>query len=411
MNRDLAVRVVGSLAVKALPAIYGAGFILFVLRVVPLEDFGRYSITIAFVNLVAGLSRGLWSASLVGSSALGRQEDVLGPVFWFGLATAAAGGLTGLILLPFLNVGHSMAAIAAVMLVVLVPRDIAFGLAQAQSRVVVAFLIEAGYFIGSLSVFMLLATRDKLDSAEMALTANVVAALLALIVGICFYPTLLKPRLSGKFREVYRNARWYGLLTVSDMALQQGDALIGGVFFSPAQLAPYLAARTLLKFYTLFSQAINFVAFPVAARLAAAGQFRLLKRRLRQSLGGLLVALLPVNIVIYLTADSIFPWLLGAKYLAAIPFFRALLVITFLEPIYSVVANAMVAAGRAPAIALPLVSGILINLALNLTLIPLWGIQGMVAVLLLTFAYLAGFMYWRIKTSFYTNEQPVLEAR
>jgi O-antigen/teichoic acid export membrane protein len=405
VNRDLLKRAVGSLAIKTLPALYGAGFILFVLRVVPLEDFGRYSITIAFVNLVAGLSRGLWLPSLVGKSAIGRPEDALGPVFWFGSATALAGGLVGLIVLPLLNVGFVMAATAALMLIVLVPRDLAFGLAQASGRYVVAFLIEAAYFLGSLGTFVVMWLSDRLDSAEWALSANVVAALLALIVGVAFYPTLIKPRLTGRFAEVYHNARLLGLLTMCDMAYQQGDALLGGVFFTPAQLAPYLAARTLLRLFTLFSQAINFVAFPVVARLAAAGKYRLLKRRLKQSLAGLLIMLIPVNLLLLLTADRIFPWLLGEKYVAAIPFFRALLIITFFEPVYTVVGNAMVASGRIAVILPALLTALAVNVTLNLTVTPFVGIWGLAAVLAITFLILAIWSYLLVKREF-TQDMP-----
>jgi O-antigen/teichoic acid export membrane protein len=406
MNRPLAWRIFGSLAVKALPALYGAGFILFVLRVVPPGDFGRYAIANAYVTLVAGISRGLWLASLVGQSAIGQERTVIGPVFWYATGTALLGGVGGLILLPLLHCGWTMALIAAIMLLVLVPRDLAFGLAQAQSRVAVAFFIEAAYFLGSLAGFFFLWQADLLQSAEFAMGANIAAALLAMLTGVLFFPILLRPTLHGRFRDVLFNARWFGLATVCDMGLQQGDALIGGLFFTPEKLAPYLAARTLLKMYSLFSQAINFLAFPVAARLSARGEYRKLKTRLRQSLSALLVLLIPVNIVLWYACDSLFPWLLGEKYVAAIPYFRILIFVTFLEPVYSVVANAMVAAGRARKIGPWLVAGITLNIVLNLTLMPTIGISGALAALLVSYGFLAVAFYLLAKRSFIHDEPP-----
>lgn len=406
MNKELAWRIAGSLAVKALPAIYGAGFILFVLRIVPAAEFGRYAIANAFVTLIAGISRGLWLASLVGQSAIGQERDVIGPVFWYAIATALAGGLIALLVLPLLHCGLSLAALAALMLLVLVPRDLAFGLAQARNRVGVAFSIEAAYFIGSLAGFALLWQANLIQTAEAAMVANIAAAVLAMMVGYSVFPILLKPAFAGRFRDVIRNARWFGLATICDMGLQQGDALIGGIFFTPERLAPYLAARTLLKMYALFSQAINFLAFPVAARLAATGEYRKLKKRLRQSLSGLLIALIPLNILLWFACDWLFPLILGEQYVAAIPFFRVLIFVTFLEPVYSVIANAMVAAGQARRIVPWLITGILVNAGLNFVLMPTAGLPGAMAALLLSYGFLALTFYRLAKKSFTHDELP-----
>ncbi|RPH92408.1 hypothetical protein EHM69_12840, partial [candidate division KSB1 bacterium] len=152
----------GSLAVKALPALYGAGLILLIVRTIPLGDFGRYGMAIAYVNLISALSRGLWAGPLVIHAARGERDQILGPAFWFSALTAVAGAVIGLVVLPLLGVGFELSLIAAVMLLVLVPRDMALALAQAASRVWDAFLIEAGYFVGSLTGFVYIAMNSEM---------------------------------------------------------------------------------------------------------------------------------------------------------------------------------------------------------------------------------------------------------
>ncbi|MFZ5433538.1 MAG: hypothetical protein ACOZB3_07180, partial [Calditrichota bacterium] len=63
-------RASGSLALKALPAIYGLGLILLVVRALPLGEFGQYGMAIAYVNLIAYVSRGLWMIPFVVQTAV-----------------------------------------------------------------------------------------------------------------------------------------------------------------------------------------------------------------------------------------------------------------------------------------------------------------------------------------------------
>ncbi len=401
-------RAIGSLAVKALPAIYGAGLVLFVMRVVPLGDFGRYGLAIAYVNLVAGISRGLWLAPLVQRAALGRQSEVTGPVLGLEMITAVVGGLGALAILPLLHTGWVVALLAALMLPILVPRDISFGMAQAQGKIHLAFWIEAGYFIGALSGFAVLASLGLLTNAEAVMLVNVVAALVSAVIAIAFYPMAIRFRTQGDWTGVIDSAKWLGTLTVSDIGLQQSDTLLAGAFHSPAQIAPYIAARTLLKLYSLFSQSINFILFPVASRLAAAGMYRHLKRRMRTALAVLMGGLLPANLIVFMFCDKLFPMVLGEQYVAAVPFFRVLIFVTFLEPVYSVVANSMIAVGKAKSVAPLLAAGLICNVGLNLVLLPTVGVWGAAISLVVSYLVLAAGTYLLIKREFVSDSLAVV---
>jgi hypothetical protein len=168
----------GSLAVKALPALYGAGLILLVVRIIPLSDFGRYGMAIAYVNLIAALSRGLWGGPLILKTARGDLSG-LGASFWMSLLTAVCGAAFAMVLLPLLGVGVKLSLIAAGMLLVLVPRDLSSALAQATSRVWIAFTIEFGYFGGGLIGFVVLAAMGWLRSAEDVMLVNLAATVLS----------------------------------------------------------------------------------------------------------------------------------------------------------------------------------------------------------------------------------------
>jgi O-antigen/teichoic acid export membrane protein len=386
---SLVQRAGGSLAVKALPALYGVGLILLVVRVVPLGDFGRYGMAIAYVNVISALCRGLWTVPLTIRAARGEREAMLAPAFWLSLATNAIGGAIGLVLLPLLGVGWDLSLLSALMLLVLVPRDMSTALAQASSRVWVAFTIEAGYFVGSLGGFALLAAMGELRTAEAAMFVNVVGAVISTLIGVTFEPCLLRPGTKGDWKDTIHFGSWFGLLALGEIFLQQGDALVVGVFFHPEAIAPYLAARTLLRMYGLLSQSVNFIVLPSASRLGATGQFRLLRRRLKMVLLALDGILLPGNLAMWFLCPYIFPAVMGAKYVPAIPFFRLLILATFLEPVYSVLNNAMAGVGKPKKMVILLGSATGFNLVANLVMLPIVGLWAAPTVLVLTYTYLA----------------------
>jgi O-antigen/teichoic acid export membrane protein len=386
---SLAQRISGSLAVKALPAVYGVALILLVVRAIPLGDFGRYGMAIAFVNVVVALSRGLWATPLIVHAARGDRSRVLAPAFWLSGLTAAAGGLLGLIILPLIGVEFPLALMAAVMLLILVPRDMALSLAQAESRVWAAFSIESGYFGGSLLGFALLSVFGVLKTAEAAMFANVAAAALSALIGLILEPGLLRLKRRGDYHGILRLGRWTGLLAFGEIFIQQGDALLVGIFFQPEIIAPYLAARTLLRMYTLISQAVNFLVLPSASRLGAENRLRHLRARLRTALTYVCCGLVPLNIAAWLLSPIVFPLIMGEKYLPAVPFFRLMIVITFLEPIYSVLSNAVAGLGK-PSIVVPVVlAGLVLNVVANLGALPVFGLWSAPVVLILTYGMLA----------------------
>jgi O-antigen/teichoic acid export membrane protein len=379
----------GSLAVKTLPALYGAGLILLVVRAIPLADFGRYGMAIAYVNLAGALSRGLWGVPLVLRAARGDRAAGLAPAFWMSGLTALVTGGLGLIILPLVGAGFKLGLVGAAILIVLVPRDIASLLTQATQRVWAAFIIEAGYFVGALAGFVLLTLVGRMDTAEAVMLANLAAAVLSCALGLILEPCVLHPGTRGDWKGIAQVGRWSGTLTLSEVYLQQGDALLLGIFFEAGAIAPYIAARTILRVYTLLSQAVNFLVLPTASRLYADGRVLHLRRRLKTVLRALLLLLIPFNAILWFACPALFPFFLGEKYVPAIPFFRLIIVVTFFEPICSVLTNAILGIGKPQKVVPIQLGGLALNVAANLVLLPLVGLWAAPCVLIATYALVA----------------------
>jgi O-antigen/teichoic acid export membrane protein len=404
-------RASGSLAVKILPAAYGVGLILLVVRAIPLGDFGRYGMAIAYVNIVAAVSRGLWMIPLIIRAARGERSRSVAPAFWLSIGTSLVTAGLALVVLPLVGAGFSLAVWAGLMLIVLIPRDMAIALSQADGRVWVAFLIEAGYFVGSLSGFIALSAIGALTTAESVMLVNLAGSIISAVIGVAFEPCLLRPGRHGDWKAAFGLGKWLGLLALGELFLQQGDTLIVGAFFVPAVIAPYVAARTLLRMYTLLSQAVNFLVLPSASRHEAGGQVLRLRRRLKSVLRYMIGFLAGANVIVFFVCPSVFPAVLGAKYAPAIPFFRVMIIATLFEPVYSVLTNALTGVGKPNRTVPVLGTALVFNVALDVILLPIVGLWAAPVVLVLTYGVLALGSVRLARRHLVESEAPTMNSR
>ncbi len=359
-----------ALAIKGLPALYGLGVIFVLLRALPVEEYGSYGVAWAFLNVAAMCTRGLWALTLVQRWASGSGERVLGAIVGLSLGTTLIGIAVGLILMPALGLSATETGLTCLALLILVPRDLAIALGQAEGRLRRVFVIEACYFFGSLVGFIVFAQNGWLVDAETALMVNTGAIVVSSLAGIIRYPVVLKPTfVRADYQEATHFGKWTGILAIGDIYFQQGDLLVLGAIQSPAALAPYIAAKTFLRLFALVSQAMNFLLYPMAARLAAEGDLPKLASKLKIALAGVWAVGVPAAIALWFYADPVIPTLLGHKYADAIPFVVALLPAALLEPMFSTGANILVGLGK-PRFAIPwIVTVIILNAIANLVLV------------------------------------------
>jgi O-antigen/teichoic acid export membrane protein len=156
----------------------------------------------------------------------------------------------------------------------------------------------------------------------------------------------MRPSFHGNWSEVFGLGKWMGGMAIGELYLQQGDLLILGALVTPVQLAPYIAAKTLFRVYALLSQAVNFLVIASAPRHGMEGTMDKLRTKLKGILVLMWLILIPVNVFLFFTAESLLPGILGNEYIAVVPFFMVLMLATFFEPFYSVTATALLGLGR-----------------------------------------------------------------
>jgi len=378
-----------ALAIKGLPAFYGLGVIFVLLRALPVEEYGSYGVAWAFLNVAAMCTRGLWALTLVQRWASGAGERILGAIVGLSLFTTLIGIAVGAVLLPALGLSGVETGLTCLALLILVPRDLAIALGQAEGKLRRVFVIEACYFFGSLVGFVVLAQAGLLVDAETALMVNTGAIVISSFAGVVRYPIVLRPTFNrADYKEVSHFGKWTGILAIGDIYFQQGDLLVLGAVLGPAVLAPYIAAKTFLRLFALVSQAMNFLLYPMAAKLAAAGDLPRLASKLKFALSGVWAVGIPAVLALWFYADPVIPALLGHKYADAIPFVLALLPAALLEPMFSTGANILVGLGR-PRYAIPwIIAIVLVNAVANLILVSLFDLSAAPWILTASYAIL-----------------------
>ncbi|MBK6766514.1 MAG: hypothetical protein IPG71_09435 [bacterium] len=128
-------RATWAMAIKGLPAIYGLGVIFVLLRALPVEEYGSYGVAWAFLNFAAMCTRGLWALALVQRWAYGADQRVLQSTIALMLLTTALGIAIGLVVMPALGLSWMETLLTCLALLILVPRDLALALGQAEARV------------------------------------------------------------------------------------------------------------------------------------------------------------------------------------------------------------------------------------------------------------------------------------
>lgn len=379
-------RAVYALALRSLPGIYALGTLLTLIRYLPLAEYGQYGIAIAYVNLSAMCSWGLWSVSLVRALPGTEREGVIGPVIWMMTGTAIIASTLSLIILPALQVSQEAALWVAGIVLAFIPRLLSYALAQADANNRAALWIDASYYFGALSGFVILAYSDRLSSVENVMRMIFFAAAVSAAISLLLYGKMFRPRLHGRWRFVRQYGTWTGMQSLGDIYMQQGDIILIGTMLDPVRLAPYIAARALIRLYTMLSQAVNFLLLPVASRLAAEGEYVRLRKKVRSALLSVWAILIPLNILLFMIADEVIPAVLGVKYLASVPYFKIVIGATFFEPVQSVLANALIGIGKARKVAILAWTVLGMNIAANIVLVTAFQMDAVPWILVATYA-------------------------
>ncbi len=390
-----------NIVVKASSALL---FILVGRRLGPAEA-GVFNLGVTYFTLALALSAWGLHELIVREVAPRRGESKQYLLHYLAMRLLLAAGAYGLLLLWLrLNLPYTAhtKAVIHVFVLAMFPEAIFSllqGLFAAHERLLpplLAALVNGGVKLG-IGLWVLAHDGDALGLAW----AIVVGSTVSLLVFI--------PALHRLFRQVApQPVRFSRHFALSQLRLTPGFVVIGifttidyqldafliSLFLSESELGWYGAAQTIMLAFWMMPTALRTALYPVIARYYYEAPERLpvLYRRANRYV---LIGVLPVCAGITLIAPNIIPLIFEADFQPATPALQ--LIIWAVLPSFLMVPSArlLVVANRQSDVGWVTALSMIINLLLNLWLIPRWGINGAAAarVLATTFFFIAIYAY------------------
>ncbi|MBU6997883.1 MAG: flippase [Theionarchaea archaeon] len=162
------------------------------------------------------------------------------------------------------------------------------------------------------------------------------------------------------------------------------DTLLLGVFRSSSEIALYNAALPTSKLIQAFLGALIFIYMPVATSLFSRGLLLEMKKVYVIVSKWVLFLTVPLFVVLFCNAETLFQFLYGHKYLEAVLPFRIIAAGYLLHIAFGPNGGALIAMGKTRVMMVTIAVTALTNLAANLFLIPRLGMEGAAISMLIT---------------------------
>jgi O-antigen/teichoic acid export membrane protein len=382
---------------KALPLLYGFGYIFVVVRVLSKNEFGLLGLIELIVYFILMVDNTLAQMPMAKFAAETKESVWAIPNGFFLSFTVLAGcGLAcmaGKTLLADLLNAPELRHILW-----LVPWLLAAGYVKnLTGQICIArqwtgrlVAIDAIYFLGSLTLLAVWQAAGTLASATQVVLANVYLALAASAAGLALTaPVLWRVKWQIRRQDLQRFwafSRYSFGAGLGAYLNGNVDAILIARFFGPVPLAIYRAGKVIYRFYNAFSQAVQVVILPLASQLAAAGEKPALRALFEKSIYFSCLLLFPLNGLLLLGAEWILDRLYSGQYMEAVPVFRWLLLGAFFLPWGTVGINLLLGAGK-PKLSFRITWIVAaINVAASFFLIQAFGIDGAAMAIALTSA-------------------------
>jgi O-antigen/teichoic acid export membrane protein len=177
-----------------------------------------------------------------------------------------------------------------------------------------------------------------------------------------------------KLSALYRFGRYVAGTNFFSLLFQRLDTLLIGVFLTPAALAVYNVATRLNGLLDLPLNGMSLAQFPLIAKAHADG--RPVLGAFNHTVRQLVLVQLPLSLLLVLAAPWAVVLLAGENYASAAPLLQILAIAGLAKPWGRAFGMTLDAAGRADLNFKMLLFSMVVNLVLNLSLMPLFGVTG-----------------------------------
>jgi O-antigen/teichoic acid export membrane protein len=372
---------------KGLPVLYGIGYVVLVIRVLPEVELGNFALVQTIFLVVTGLTNGFPLQPLLkfASEERGDKRELVGTAFFLNLllilafsvlALATRYVVAGILNAPALE---NLLLLFPAMLLASFFRNFALVLLQTRYRIQQIFWTDAVHFIGAIVLVYAWSKFNLFDSAYDLVYINLISLGTSSSVGLLFCRGLLA--VSWRPNIEYVKLFWdYGKFVLggilSYLFYSNADYFFISAFAGPAQVGVYNAVKTFVRIYDTMQQVIQMFILPGASRLSSIGDTRSLKVLTEKAICFGTIALLPVFLLFALFAHPLMSAISAGRFADAAPLLQLFGLLSFTTAANAVSSNVLLGLGRARE---GFYLGIILlvsSMIFYFVFVPMWGSMG-----------------------------------
>jgi O-antigen/teichoic acid export membrane protein len=343
---------------KVLPVLYGAGYVLLVIRVLPEEEFGNFVLVQEVFLVLSALAAAFGLQPLLKFAAEegGQRDGVVTIAFVLHAAFLAVASAVLFAVLPLLPGVLNAPTLAPLLpyipalLAASLLRNFALALLQSRFMIREVFWVDAFHFVGAPFLVWVVSRLHLFDSALDLVAVNIVSLGASSLAGLWLIRSTF--RLTARVERDDLRRMWeYGSYSlgsiISFQVYTRSDTFILAAFTGPVQVAVYNSVKVFVRVYEMVAQVVQMFVLPATARLASLGERASLRALLEKAVLFLTVALVPVTLLFLLAPAPLLRLIYGMKYADAAPLLPLFGLLTFAVPLLTVCSNVLLGLGEA----------------------------------------------------------------
>lgn len=372
---------------KTLPVIYGLGYVLLVIRVLPEEEFGIWVLIQEIFLLISGLATAFALNPLLKFVAE-ESHDHRGTVTAAVILHAAFIVVSSLLVIMVRSMlGSVLHSPALGMLLLYLPamfaasfvRNIALILLQARFKVKELFATDAVHFLGAPLLIWIWSRLHMFNAAMDLVTINIISLSCSSVVGLLFarrWMALTRHPGYSSMKKVWDYGTYSLGGVLSSLFSGRADSFILAGFTGPVQVAVYNSVKIFIRVYETITQAMQMFVLPATARFVSRGDRASLKVMTEKSLLFGTVAMIPVFLGFWLLAPLLVHVVYQGRYLEAVPQLQIFAILAFAIPSIAVATSIFLGLGEVRVGFVLSLQGLAAAIVCYFLLIPVLGVTG-----------------------------------
>ena len=373
---------------KLIPTFNGFLTVFVIIRTIPKYEFGLLTLINTFDLVVFAISGGLILQALekYAAETTGTELDdlITNSVFLYGtlsLVPAVLIAFSSTYIANILNAESlsNLLKLLPLIVISLWSRNLAHFILLAKERLKEVFIVDFVPFLITVILILALYFSNNLNSAMIIIIVRIISNFGATIVILAYLKKDIKLRMNlNKYwiNKLLSFGKYSFGTTIGNIIHTRIDTLMIAYFYDPFVLAMYSSARRIADFFRNFVQAANMIVLPRASNLFSKNDLRGVRTIYYKGIIFSLILVLPIALTMILIPNFVLYLAYGSKYQDGANILLLFAICSLISPFGTIGSSVAAGIGKPNFTFIAMWLSVVVNVCLNLVLIPKYGAIG-----------------------------------